>query len=53
MNFEFLILNFEFRTIVRASINGSLIQNSKFKIQNFSLTERHLNVPRAVHEGSG
>jgi hypothetical protein len=54
MSFEFLILNFEFHhTHASHRGVGSVIQNSKFKIQNLSLTERELPVPPAFHEGSG
>jgi len=53
MNFEFSILSFEFRTTIRESPNGCSIQNSKFKIQNFSLTERDLHVPRVLCESLG
>ena len=53
MNVEFLILNFELRTIVRELLNGCLIQNSKFKIQNLSLKARDFNVPPAFREWLG
>jgi len=54
MNFELLILNFEFHhTHAFDRGVGPVIQNSNFKIQNFSLAERELHVTPAFREGSG
>jgi hypothetical protein len=50
MSFEFLVLSFEFWTVIRSSLNGFSTQNSKLKTQDFFLTERELHAPPAFGE---